>query len=248
MDGGGESIAGGGGDPDPDGNGAWLSEVHRIQNPYLYTYATLRICIALHCMLRRNDLTKSLPVVAREHFDLGLECELLRNVATYGTYLVNRLPDLLLLRRRYYMFHKDWIAALEVRTNAFWGYAKNDRFSKAGSGQTQGNAEKEGCFIAQGDAVVALYHVPHNATRNENPSGSPRYQLYFRVTSGRRAPYKSAGDEAAAASRKTLVDLWSEWDGMQAVLPRLRAELKADGARASKLLLDVTAPAAPAKL
>jgi len=65
MDGGGESIAGGGGDPDPDGNGAWLSEVHRIQNPYLYTYATLRICIALHCMLRRNDLTKSLPVVQR---------------------------------------------------------------------------------------------------------------------------------------------------------------------------------------
>ena len=72
MDGGGESIAGGGGDPDPDGNGAWLSEVHRIQNPYLYTYATLRICIALHCialhcMLRRNVffLTKSLPVVQR---------------------------------------------------------------------------------------------------------------------------------------------------------------------------------------
>jgi hypothetical protein len=29
------------------------------------------------------------------------------------------------------MFHKDRIAALEVRTNAFWGgYAKNDRFSK----------------------------------------------------------------------------------------------------------------------
>ena len=102
--------------------------------------------------------------------------------------------------------------------------------------------------LSPGDAAVVLYHCPHNATRNESPAGAARYQLYFRVTSGRRAPYKSAGDEAAAASRKTLVDLWSEWDGMQAVLPRLRAELKADGARASKLLLDVTAPAAPAKL
>ena len=137
MDGGGESIAGGGGDPDPDGNGAWLSEVHRIQNPYLYTYATLRICIALHCIAlhcialhaptKRFFFNQESPCrSAREHFDLGLECELLRNVATYGTYLVNRLPDLLLLRRRYYMFHKDRIAALEVRTNAFWGYAKND--------------------------------------------------------------------------------------------------------------------------
>jgi hypothetical protein len=75
-------------------------------------------------------------------------------------------------------------------------------------GQTQGNAEKEGCFIAQGDAVVALYHVPHNATRNENPSGSPRYQLYFRVTNARRAAAGAEGAEAA------LQDLWSDWDGL----------------------------------
>jgi hypothetical protein len=80
--------------------------------------------------------------------------------------------------------------------------------AKTGSGQTQGNAEKEGCFIAQGDAVVALYHVPHNATRNENPSGSPRYQLYFRVTNARRAAAGAEGAEAA------LQDLWSDWDGL----------------------------------
>ena len=74
---------------------------------------------------------------------------------------------------------------------------------------------KERCFIAQGDAVVALYHVPHNATRNENPSGSPRYQLYFRGTNARRSAAGAEGAEGA------LQDLWSDWDGLAADLPKL---------------------------
>lgn len=75
-------------------------------------------------------------------------------------------------------------------------------------------------LLAPGDAAVVLYHVPHNATRNcsddVRPDGRivPRLQCYARVTNGRRpSPHKPA-----------LLDLWSDWDGLQGDLPRLRAE------------------------
>lgn len=75
-------------------------------------------------------------------------------------------------------------------------------------------------LLSPGDAVVALYHVPHNATRNEGSTDTPRYQLYFRVTNGNRAGYKEFDDSTV----ETLLDPWKDWEGLQADLPRLRHE------------------------
>eukprot|EP01052_Picozoa_sp_SAG31_P022552 SAG31_NODE_1798_length_7243_cov_4.509518_3_plen_83_part_00 len=64
---------------------------------------------------------------------------------------------------------------------------------------------------------MALYHVPHNATRNEHPRGSPRLQLYFRVTNQSRMQRGAIGSEHA------LLDIWSDWEGLQNDLCKLRA-------------------------
>lgn len=70
--------------------------------------------------------------------------------------------------------------------------------------------------LSPGDAVVAMYHVPHNATRNEGATDTPRYQLYFRVTNGNRARKES--DNSAV---EALLDPWRDWEGLQSDLPRL---------------------------
>jgi hypothetical protein len=91
-------------------------------------------------------------------------------------------------------------------------------------------------LLSPGDAVIALYHVPHNATRNEHPGRLARYQLYFRVTNARRQQQQqqqqreqgtrpeAGGAEAAQGAERALLDLWSDWEGLQTDLPRLRAE------------------------
>lgn len=81
-------------------------------------------------------------------------------------------------------------------------------------------------LLSPGDAVVALYHVPHNATRNEGSTATPRYQLYFRVTNGSRAAYK----EFDHSTEDTLLDPWKDWEGLRADLPRLRQEFGATSA------------------
>lgn len=81
-------------------------------------------------------------------------------------------------------------------------------------------------LLQPGDAVLALFHVPHNATRNEGAVNGPRYQLYFRVTNARRAQHENQDEGAPNAAQSALMDLWSDWHGLQDDLPRLRKIIK----------------------
>ena len=81
-------------------------------------------------------------------------------------------------------------------------------------------------LLAPGDAAVILYHVPHNATRNTSDAVRggqivPRLQCYARVVNAKR---KSVDKERPEAGKSALLDLWSDWDGLQQDLPRLRVE------------------------
>ena len=91
-------------------------------------------------------------------------------------------------------------------------------------------------LLNEGDAVIALHACPHGASRNH--SADPRMNVYFRLRRKRTGRARVRGDSDHPdrgwngeflkypegfnpwqSSIDAMCDHWSEWDGMQAVLP-----------------------------
>jgi hypothetical protein len=92
-------------------------------------------------------------------------------------------------------------------------------------------------LMEPGDACIAMYHIPHSGTRNENGSES-RKNIIFRLRNKKRQPGVvvngvsdhpdrgqhgewlefEAGNHPWERSKQALCNMWDEWDGMQEVV------------------------------
>ena len=101
-------------------------------------------------------------------------------------------------------------------------------------------------LMEPGDCVIALFHVPHCATRNESPQD--RVNVYFKLRAKKRQPNRvvvggggvaggwfdrgpkgellsSEDGEVWQRTKDALCDMWSEWAGMAAVVAEQQAEV-----------------------
>lgn len=105
-------------------------------------------------------------------------------------------------------------------------------------------------MMEPGDACIAMYNIPHSGSRNENGTES-RKNMIFRIRNKRRQPNKvltgisdhpdrgwlgewldyEAGNNPWERSRQAMMNIWDEWEGMQAVV----AEEQAAAATREKL-------------
>jgi len=92
-------------------------------------------------------------------------------------------------------------------------------------------------LMEPGDACIAMYHIPHSGSRNENGTES-RKNMIFRIRNKRRQPgvvltgisdhpdrewdggwisYED-GNNPWERSRHALCNMWDEWEGMQDIV------------------------------
>lgn len=96
-------------------------------------------------------------------------------------------------------------------------------------------------FMKPGDATLAMYHIPHGGSRNEN-GNSARKSPIFALVNKKRQPNKimagnsdhpdrgwdgsflefEAGNDAYARSKFALCNMYYEWDGMQQIVQEER--------------------------
>jgi hypothetical protein len=98
-------------------------------------------------------------------------------------------------------------------------------------------------FMKPGDATIAMYHIPHGGTRNEN-GHSARKSPIFTLVNKKRQPNKimagnsdhpdrdwdggfltfEEGNDAYQRSKFALCNMYHEWDGMQQIVAEQRAK------------------------
>ena len=117
----------------------------------------------------------------------------------------------------------------------------NDHFTNESSATTPDGrkwAEPTQILMEPGDACIAMYHVPHTATRNENGAES-RKNIIFRLRNKRRQPNKivngatdhpdrgflkgewlefEEGNDPWERSKQAMCNMWEEWEGMHEVV------------------------------
>ncbi|MDA1076494.1 MAG: hypothetical protein O3A63_17315 [Proteobacteria bacterium] len=92
-------------------------------------------------------------------------------------------------------------------------------------------------LMQPGDACIAMYHIPHSGSRNENGSES-RKNIIFRIRNKKRQPGKTLtglsdhpdrgwkgefleyedGNDPWARSKYAMCNMWDEWQGMQHIV------------------------------
>ena len=97
-------------------------------------------------------------------------------------------------------------------------------------------------LMDKGDACIAMYHIPHSGTRNENSSES-RKNIIFRIRNKKRQPNVvvngisdhpdrgqsgewlkfEEGNDPWERSKYAMCHMWHEWEGMQALVTELEA-------------------------
>ena len=103
-------------------------------------------------------------------------------------------------------------------------------------------AEPTQVLMEPGDACIAMYHVPHSGSRNENGTES-RKNIIFRIRNKSRQPDKRAngvsdhpdrgfngewldyeeGNNPWERSKHHLCNMWDEWEGMREVVKEFEA-------------------------
>mgnify|MGYP006160428797 CR=1 FL=1 len=98
-------------------------------------------------------------------------------------------------------------------------------------------------FMKPGDATIAMYHIPHSGSRNENGK-SARKSPIFALVNKKRQPNKvmvgnsdhpdrawdgsfldfEEGNDAYERSKFALCNMYHEWDGMQKTVAQERAK------------------------
>ena len=98
-------------------------------------------------------------------------------------------------------------------------------------------------FMQPGDATIAMYHIPHCGTRNEN-GATPRRSPIFTLVNKKRHPNNvieghsdhpdrdwdggyldlPVGDNPFERSKFALCNMYHEWDGMQQIVAEERAK------------------------
>lgn len=97
-------------------------------------------------------------------------------------------------------------------------------------------------LMEKGDACIAMYHIPHSGTRNENGI-EPRKSIIFRIRNKSRQPNVMVngitdhpdrgqngewlefeeGNDPWQRSKDAMCDMWSEWEGMQSLVATMRS-------------------------
>lgn len=95
----------------------------------------------------------------------------------------------------------------------------------------------------KGDACIAMYHIPHSGSRNENGTES-RKNIIFRLRNKKRQPDKMVngvsdhpdrgqmgewleyeeGNDPWERSKHAMCNMWEEWEGMQGVVAEEKAK------------------------
>ena len=95
----------------------------------------------------------------------------------------------------------------------------------------------------KGDACIAMYHIPHSGSRNENGSEA-RKNIIFRLRNKKRQPDKMVngvsdhpdrgqmgewleyeeGNDPWERSKHAMCNMWEEWEGMQGVVAEEKAK------------------------
>jgi hypothetical protein len=98
-------------------------------------------------------------------------------------------------------------------------------------------------FMSPGDATIAMYHIPHGGSRNEN-GNSARKSPIFALVNKKRQPNKvmagnsdhpdrawdgsflefEEGNDPYERSRYALCNMYHEWDGMTEIVAQERAK------------------------
>lgn len=98
-------------------------------------------------------------------------------------------------------------------------------------------------FMKPGDTAIAMYHIPHGGTRNENGK-SARKSPIFALVNKKRQPKKvmvgnsdhperawdggflefEPGNDAYERAKFALCNMYHEWDGMQKIVAEERAK------------------------
>ena len=96
----------------------------------------------------------------------------------------------------------------------------------------------------KGDACIAMYHIPHSGSRNENGTES-RKNIIFRLRNKKRQPDKMVngvsdhpdrgqmgewleyeeGNDPWERSKQAMCNMWDEWEGMQEVVKEERGKV-----------------------
>ena len=98
-------------------------------------------------------------------------------------------------------------------------------------------------YMKPGDAAIAMYHIPHGGTRNENGTSSRKSPIFALVNRKRHPHHRVVGnsdhpdrhwdgrfhtfpdgDAQYERSKFALLNMYHEWDGMQAVVAEERAK------------------------
>ena len=95
-------------------------------------------------------------------------------------------------------------------------------------------------LMDRGDACIAMYHIPHSGTRNENGTES-RKNIIFRIRNKKRQPDVvvsgvtdhpdrgqmgewldvEEGNNPWERSKHAMCNMWDEWEGMQDVIEEM---------------------------
>lgn len=95
-------------------------------------------------------------------------------------------------------------------------------------------------LMEPGDACIAMYHIPHSGTRNENGTES-RKNIIFRIRNKKRQPNVvvsgvtdhpdrgqmgewldfEEGNDPWERSKYAMCNMWDEWEGMQDIVAEL---------------------------
>ena len=97
-------------------------------------------------------------------------------------------------------------------------------------------------LMEKGDACIAMYHIPHSGTRNENGK-EPRKSIIFRIRNKARQPNVmvngitdhpdrgqngewlefESGNDPWRRSKDAMCDMWKEWEGMHTVVAEMQS-------------------------
>jgi hypothetical protein len=96
-------------------------------------------------------------------------------------------------------------------------------------------------LMEPGDACIAMYHIPHSGSRNENGTES-RKNIIFRIRNKKRQPGKvltglsdhpdrgwegefygyEPGNDPWERSKFAMCNMWDEWEGMQSIVREMQ--------------------------
>tara|TARA_Y100001934_G_C12201937_1_gene701656 strand:- start:627 stop:1025 length:399 start_codon:yes stop_codon:yes gene_type:complete len=97
-------------------------------------------------------------------------------------------------------------------------------------------------YMRPGDATIAMYHIPHSGSRNENGNSSRKSPIFALVNKKRHPNHKVEGhsdhpdrywdggfydfpdgNAQYERSKFAMLNMYHEWDGMQEIVAQERA-------------------------